>query len=1619
MTPADSQSQPPSSEVQARLSATIANWKRKLLDLTKRNRALNFKPTRVSTIAIVDEQPAEVFRHIYLEEGTMRFKADPTKPAKTLRAEKRGNLTVEFEINGEPADFDSEREQALEFVPYDPGAVDERHRDDWLQTDLAADALDHALRRIDDLARMSIEEQGVNTLFLALGMLHYNESRDSEKWLRAPLVLLPVQLERRSARAGFSVAAGDDDALVNPALQEYLRSSFGVTLPELPDSERIDDAYDLQTFFAATRELVANQPGWAVHTSIYLGLFSFQKLVMFKDLEANASAIGNHRLVRQLLSRAGSSVIGLPDEIREMPLDQQFTPESTWQVVDADSSQMRAAAAVVKGHDIVIEGPPGTGKSQTITNLVAQALAGGKSVLFVAEKMAALDVVHRRLADAGLAEFCLELHSSKANKRAVMQELSKALDASMLAIGATSGTATRLGQVRQGLADYASAVHRPYGVLARSPYAVSGELGGLLDAPKLRLNADIIAIDEETLGAAKRALSDLAGHAAAVGDPARHPWRDTGRTLYSEGDLDAVRVLTQQIDAAAANLLTDGQRLAAQFGIALPNTLDDFEVLGELAEILGESPGVAVEILQSEAWNTPPSGATSVLEKGRKLKALNDRLRAKLTDDAFEAEHADDVQHVERKSSGVLSFLAFLDSRYRAIRRRWTAYRKPGYAPSLMEQAADMKLVDQAASSACDLNAMGPSAQSFFGSLWQGADSDWSRLNAYVAYVVRYRGIALKRGLATETARVAERANPDVSALRTAQADASVLRTKLAELRRLLVWPDSYFEADSLSEISSRIREIGSTTSRAPGWAAFEASRQRAMATVAKEAVELAIAGEVPFDELQRAFLRAFYMKWMSAAIQERPPLHGFDTISHEAMVREFRDLDRKVLKQNRGALIGMLRDRTQHNLRQPAAAAALPKLRKELVKQRRLSPLRKTLRDSDGAIRAIKPCFMMSPLTVAQYLDGSAPSFDVVIFDEASQLPTEDAVGAVVRGNQLVVVGDPKQLPPTNFFAVSTGASEAPLGEDGTPLYEDSESVLEEFMGASVPMSRLKWHYRSAHESLISFSNVNFYDADLHTFPSVVTDADASGLQFHFVENGVYEGKGVNMAEARRIADEVVTFARLQLQRKARGESALSLGVGTLNLRQQLAILDELEGRRRDDPSIEPFFDRSLDEPFFVKNLENIQGDERDVIFLSITYGKAPDGRVRYNFGPLNRENGWRRLNVLITRARRQMKVFSSMRDHDINPSGATSDGPRLLREFLAYAEHRRLDGAIARSAADAESPFESDVAAELIKRGIRVQAQVGVCGYRVDLAVIDDELPGRFVCGIECDGVAYHSMETVRDRDRLRQQVLEDRGWIIHRVWSTDWFKDRQGQIERLLALVTSSKQALKTEPEQETPATPAPAGPPVDDASPAPGKSPDDGSSQPSYARPDLCEYAMFNGQGVRATGELLHAPAELLADITSRIVDVEGPVHETDVIARIGSLWGTKVGSRIQVAIANGLRLAERSRRVSKRGPFYWRPDGRCTARSRAGTGIPGDRISPEEFAQVITTVLKDGHPFPRASLIVEVRGAMGYSRTGSILEQAIGNVIDALVETGVIGEGSAGLMLRRPAGSEAL
>ena len=568
-------------------------------------------------------------------------------------------------------------------------------------------------------------------------------------------------------------------------------------------------------------------------------------------------------------------------------------------------------------------------------------------------------------------------------------------------------------------------------------------------------------------------------------------------------------------------------------------------------------------------------------------------------------------------------------------------------------------------------------------------------------------------------------------------------------------------------------------------WLACLQSLDRCRALGLGDAVD-ALLREQPFPrDAVDCVEKRFYTLWLDQVWKRSDILATFRGVAHEQVIARFRELDEAHADLARLRLRARLADERRLAIANAPIGSEMQEL-KRLVQLKRHKSIRHIVLTTGRALLRTKPCWMMSPMSASQYID-EVNLFDTVIFDEASQVCVEDAVCAILRGKQLIVVGDAKQLPPTRFFAKSL-ADEDEDDDNAAPSNERVESILDECVGKLSERS-LKWHYRSQHESLIAFSNQHFYKGDLITFPSPRDDQDA-GVRFVYVANGRYDrgGKHNNPPEAERVVDLVFE----QVER----DSTVSLGVVALSSAQEEAIDNALENRLRRLPDGHPW--KKLlgrDDPagFFIKNLESVQGDERDVIIMSVGYGPDASGRVFTNFGPVNRSGGERRLNVAITRARTQFILVSSMRAEDL-PNNMGSPGARKLRDYLDYAE-RGQDALNEQSRSTSsgmeiqqfDSPFEEAVYAALTARGLTLATQVGCSGYRIDLAVRDVSHPGRYLLGIECDGRTYHSSATARDRDRLRQRHLETMGWRIHRIWSSDWVTDPAGEIAKVLDAVT----------------------------------------------------------------------------------------------------------------------------------------------------------------------------------------------------------------------------------------
>jgi very-short-patch-repair endonuclease len=594
---------------------------------------------------------------------------------------------------------------------------------------------------------------------------------------------------------------------------------------------------------------------------------------------------------------------------------------------------------------------------------------------------------------------------------------------------------------------------------------------------------------------------------------------------------------------------------------------------------------------------------------------------------------------------------------------------------------------------------------------------------------------------------------------------------------------DDAFSSQTLKAIRARAQVALAGEPQFSSWCDYSSASDRLRTSALKFLVDLAATGQLRSSALRDAFRYVHANSLVDEAFRAHPKLAQFAALSHEQVRERFQALDREciALQRQRAALmISGIPVPGGIGYGPAASYTDLRLLEREMAKQKRHIPLRALMRRASGALQALKPCFMMGPLSVAQYLEPGKVTFDLLIVDEASQLRPQDALGAIARVDQVVIVGDQKQLPPTSFF--DRIGEEDDEAEEETGAIEDAESILDVATSLYRPARMLKWHYRSRHGSLIAFSNKEFYKNELVVFPSPTPSSGALGIKFIHVPEGVFESRR-NKAEAQRIVRSAV------LHMEQRQDE--TLGIVAMNAPQRELIEDLLEQELKRHSVAAEYVKspQNILEPLFVKNLENVQGDERDVIYISATYGKTVDGHFHQRFGPVTGPTGHRRLNVLFTRARKRVVLFSSMTADNIRVQPNSSHGVRALKGYLHYAATGILETALF-SGREPDSDFEVEVASALRERGLEVVAQVGVAGYFIDLAVKDPDKIDAFILGIECDGATYHSSLSARDRDRLRQSVLEDLGWNIHRVWSTDWFRQPEREVSRIMSVVERAR-------------------------------------------------------------------------------------------------------------------------------------------------------------------------------------------------------------------------------------
>lgn len=926
--------------------------------------------------------------------------------------------------------------------------------------------LQAALTEIYRTARAAQQEGGANTLFLTIGALLWRP-KGKDKPYRAPLILVPVVLDRPSVRSGFLLRAHDDETRVNATLLEMLRQEFAIRLPELEEVVPEDGSgLDVKAILDAFRRKLRDIPGWEVTEEVALTNLSFTKYLMWKDLADRADALRESEVARRLMDGPAAAGAGAdPPAVPRPPggtdhagatLDDELAAADLACPMEADSSQLGAVIAAARGESFVLIGPPGTGKSQTITNIIANALAQGRTVLFAAEKRAALEVVQRRLRQAGLGDFCLDLFSAKASKVAVLEQLNRAQQArEHLDEEEWRRAGEEAAALRAELNGYVRELHRR----GRNGWTAYRAIGCLLRA--------------ETGGVPEIALG----------------W--PGADAHDTGDYQR---LVEAVEDAAATLsrLGDGSARAALAGIECPD------------------------------WS--PSWQASLVEAARAAAA---------------------------------ALVALQDAVAPAVRALALPADLPLTRPALEAMDALAGLL---------LDPTAPEAA------WALGDGGAQEVREALAPLCR-----------RDPGAVVPESRPD--------------------------WPGA---------LAGHLRGWVEGARHLHDWCAWQGVVQRAEALGLAPLLSAMEAGTIAPSEAVWVFEANYARWWVALAVEDLPRLRAFVAAQHEQRIARFRALDARLLQLS----ARLVRARLTAGIpgtaeRQRSAEYVL--LARELARRQRHLPVRQLVARMPQAIRRLTPCLMMSPLSVAQYLPADAAPFDLVIFDEASQIPTWDAIGAVGRGRQVIVVGDPKQLPPTRFFERALPEAAEGSEERAELGAEDLESILDECLGVGIPSVELTWHYRSRHESLIAFSNHTYYGGRLVTFPSpVVRDAAVS---YRHVPDGVYAraGSRTNQAEARAVVAEVVG----RLRHMADGGREHSIGVVTFNAEQQALIEDLLDAVRREDPSLERFFADDHPEPVLVKNLEGVQGEERDVVVFSLTYGPDASGRVAMNFGPLNQSGG------------------------------------------------------------------------------------------------------------------------------------------------------------------------------------------------------------------------------------------------------------------------------------------------------------------------------------------------------------------------------------------------------------
>lgn len=1564
-------------------------WERKLLDLTLRNSLLNIRITK-SVIQFITINCSK------LEDALAKGE--------------------EFQILAKPNDWnnavrDTGVYQALHQTDPIAELVNHELGHKRLRSYLSETELNYSLTQLYRSSRTALEENGANTLYIALGTLKWFETDNSERARYAPILLMPVEIIRKSAKKGYVLRSREEETILNITLLEMLRQDFGISIGELENLPRDESGVDVKAVFNNIRQAIMAKARWDVEEQALLGTFSFSKFILWNDIHNNADQLCRNKVVASLIA---GKLEWEPEENANLNeiADAQLHPAQLALPISTDSSQLQAILSSAQGKSFVLHGPPGTGKSQTITNIIANALYMGKKVLFVAAKKAALDVVDSRLEAIGIGAFCLELHSNKSKKSDILQQLKTASEVEKNAAPEDfSLEAERLFQLRNEMNGYVETLHHKnnFGYSLFDLFTEFSKISAV-DNKVYFPNHAFAEFDKEQLRIWQDMVEEIAAVARMIGAAHQHPLLELAPQQFLSSTKQEVgallsnlsTVLTEQIQ------LNNSIKQLLKLDKTLTSSEEQHAFYNTIA-LINNLPDFPSSLLETESFNQVHAQLIDLTAHGIKRDKLRQILLAEYTKDILSFPSQQTLIHWN-----IAEEKWFLP--------RWlkqNALLKPLKKLSLNGQVDSHKIAEtlqlvtdyQMEQEQLDKASYLPALLGF---LWKNGDPNWEemaklsedliQLNNTAATLVQTTDMAAwRRNLAMEfsdgSKAFLSKHNNNFSLLLRNAEQILTLENELSA-RLTIDFAQLKSEGDRLDFLQKKAINWHTHIDQLKDWYTWTSIRTKAASFGLAPVTAAFEAGELKADEIISQTYKGFYRAAADYLFEQSPLLTTFNAQLFEDKINRFKAISKKFEALTKAELYARLASKIPSFTKEASQSSEIGMLQRAIKNNGRALSIRKLFDSIPNLLPRLTPCMLMSPISVAQYFDAESAKFDLVIFDEASQMPTCEAVGAIARASNVIVVGDPKQMPPTSFFSSNN------FDEDNIDK-EDLESILDDCLALSMPSQHLLWHYRSKHESLIAFSNAKYYDNKLLTFPS--TDDIISKVQ-HVAVPGYYDkGKSrQNKFEATAIINEVVR--RLSDPTLA----SKSMGIVTFSSVQQTLIEDLLNEVFSQRPDLERI-GLEAKEPIFIKNLENVQGDERDIILFSIGYGPDEKGMVSHNFGPINREGGWRRLNVAVSRARYEMIVFSTLKSEQIDLNRTSSEGVMGLKAFLAYAEKGKIALPIRDRKETAETiGFEHLIAKELRNHGYEVHSQIGCSSYKIDLGIVDKKNPSAYILGILTDGKNYQRAQTAKDRELTQPTVLEQLGWNIHKVWSTEWWEKPSKVTDEILAairLAESKEPQERPLPKLETLVITTP---PINAINAF--KTSEDQPESPFLQAAPLVVSSAFTNFYIPTNLSAVHAISseafffsenrDAIKKQISEVLETEWPISKNLLCKRVLNAWnigrmGTKIANHFQTLLAE-MKLSPIQ---ADSRDFYWPQDSKPEDYSmyripkNAVEKRDAEDLAPEEVANAMQEILSNQISLTESDLIRETAKLFGYARVGTNVDYALSKGVEKVIERG--------------------